>query len=50
LEFALEAQAINPERAVTNSQEGVYVVMVLFALGILASLYFMWNVRHARTE
>ncbi len=50
LEFALEAQAINPERTVTNSQEGVRMVAVLFSLGILSSLYFMWNVRHSEDE
>jgi len=50
LEFALEAQAINPERIVSNSKDAVRMVAALFSLGILASLYFMWNVRHAETE
>jgi hypothetical protein len=50
LEFALEAQAINPERLVTNSQGAVHTVAVLFSLGILSSLYFMWNVRHTEIE
>jgi hypothetical protein len=50
LEFAHEARAINPERIVSNSQEGVYTVAVLFSVGILASLYFMWNVRHSNPD
>jgi hypothetical protein len=50
LEFALEAKTINPERVVANSQGGVYTIAILFSLGILASLYFMWNVRHSNLE
>lgn len=50
LEFALEAQVINPERVVSNSQTAVRGVAVLFSLGILSSLYFMWNIRHTEEE
>ena len=50
LEFALEARAINPERIVSNSHDVVYTIAALFSLGILASLYFMWNVRHSNAD
>ena len=50
LEFALEAQQINPERVVSNSQDAVRTVAILFSMGILSSLYFMWNVRHTEDE
>ena len=50
LEFALEAKALNPNRIVTNSQFGVYGTGLLFCMGILAALYFMWDVRRTKTD
>ena len=50
LEFASEANEINPERIVSNFQGFVFVTGGLFLLGILACLYFMWDVRHPKTE
>ena len=50
LEFALEAKALNPNRIVTNSQLGVYVTGLLFCMGILAALYFMWDVRRTKAD
>lgn len=50
LEFANEASAINPERVVSNFQGFVYVTGGLFSLGILACLYFMWDVRHPKNK
>jgi hypothetical protein len=33
-----------------QTQAGVYSFLVVQMLGLLASLYFMWSVRHPKTE
>ena len=50
LEFALEAKQLNPNRQVSNSPEALLVFTVMVRLGIVASLFFMWSVRHSKTE
>ena len=34
----------------TQTQAGVYSFLVVQLLGLFASLYFMWSVRHPKTE
>jgi hypothetical protein len=50
LEFALEAKELNPNRRVDNSPEALWIFTIMLWLGIVASLYFMWTVRHPKTE
>ena len=50
LEFALEAKKLNPERQVDNSPEALLVFTLMLWGGIVASLFFMWSVRHPKTE
>jgi hypothetical protein len=50
LEFAMEAKQLNPSRQVDNSPEAIMVFTLMLWLGIVASLYFMWSVRHPKTE
>ena len=50
LEFANEAKAINPKRIVSNNEYVVTYTGILFSLGIVASLYFMWDVRLSKTK
>jgi hypothetical protein len=50
LEFAMEAKQLNPDRQVSNSTEALLIFTSMLFLGIIASLYFMWSIRHPKTE
>ena len=41
---------ILPDAIRNPTQVGVYSFLVVQFLGVVASLYFMWTVRHPRTE
>ena len=50
LEFAMEAKQLNPSRQVANSPAAHYIFTSMLLLGIAAALYFMWTIRHPKTE
>jgi hypothetical protein len=50
LEFAMEAKQLNPDRQVANSVQAAWSITVMLFMAIVASLYFMWSIRHPKTE
>jgi hypothetical protein len=50
VDFANEAEAINPERNFLANDPTIYAGTIVLAIGILISLKFMWDVKHARGE
>ena len=50
LEFAMEAKRLNPDRHVSNSLQATWILTSMLFMGIAASLYFMWTVRHPKAE
>jgi hypothetical protein len=50
LEFAMEAKQLNPDRQVANSIGATWAITSMLVMATVASLYFMWSMRHSRTE
>lgn len=50
LEFAMEARQLNPDRQVANSIGATWAITSMLVMATVASLYFMWSMRHSRTE
>ena len=50
LEFAMEAKQLNPDRQVANSVQTTWSITVMLFMAIVASLYFMWSIRHPKKE
>jgi hypothetical protein len=48
--FAQEVMAINPERQFLADYPIIYGGTIVLVIGILGSLKFMWDVRHAKEE
>ena len=49
-ELLAQGSSLLPQAAYTESQAGVFSFLVVQVLGIAASLWFMWSVRHPKTE
>ena len=49
-EFVIELQQLNPERVFFNGPLLLTATPLLFGFGILASLKFMWDVRHPKNN
>jgi hypothetical protein len=50
LMYQNELNAINPERGGLISQELIYGVVVVLVVIVIASLKFMWDIRHPKAE
>ena len=50
LEFAMEAKQLNPNRQVANSVGATWSITVMLFMAIVASLYFMWSIRHPKID
>ena len=49
IEFTDELRELRPGHAYLTSELGVLTFALVFTIGILASLMFMWSVRHPKT-
>ena len=50
VEFTDELRELRPEHAYLTSELGVLMFTLVFVVGILGSLRFMWSVRHPKIE
>ena len=49
-EITGELRELRPEQAYLTSESGVLMSSLVLIIGILASLRFMWSIRHPKTE
>ena len=49
-EITGELRELRTEHAYLTSESGVLMSSLIFIIGILASLRFMWSIRHRKTE
>ena len=50
LDYVQDLKLLDPDRRMTLNIETISFIAVLELLGIFAALYFMWNVRHPKSE
>ena len=50
VEFAIAAEAINPDRVYSANYLQVYVGAPVLLIGVFGSLKFMWDIRHTEVE